>query len=150
MEPRMTIVIDTREQQPWSFGDYAEVKRGTLLAGDYAVEGDLGFAVERKSLNDFVGTVSSGWARFRREIEKARELGFPAFPIVVEADFADFFPRPDGSYHHNHPNITPQFLFKRIAELTFAGGAVLLAGDPVRAAGLCWRLLYLRKAQLNG
>jgi hypothetical protein len=148
MEP-LSIIIDNREQQPWHFGEHAKVKRGTLSVGDYALEGDHGFAVERKSLNDFVGTVSSGWRRFRGEIERARELQFPAFPIVVEARFEDLFPEEDGSLRYNHPNVLPTFLFKRIAEVTFLGGAVLFAGDPIRAAGLCWKILATRKAQTN-
>ena len=79
----LRIVIDTREQQPWHFPRHlAAVSRGTLSAGDYALEGDRGFAIERKSLPDFVGTISSGWERFRRELER-----MPAGAARVAAEY---------------------------------------------------------------
>ena len=143
------ITIDNREQQPWYFGDYAKVSRGTLGVGDYAVTGDSGYAVERKSLPDFVGTVSSGWARFRREIERSKEIGFPNFPIIIEANFSDLFPLADGSNHYNHPQVKSPFIFRRIGELTLLGASVIFAGDPIMAAGLCWKLLSVRKDQLD-
>ena len=65
----MEIVIDSREQQPWHFSpELVRVSRGTVRTGDYCVKGDRLFAIERKSLNDFVGTISTGWERFQREI----------------------------------------------------------------------------------
>jgi ERCC4-type nuclease len=46
-----TIVIDTREQRPWSFS--VPTKPGTLASGDYSIEGcEHLFAVERKAPGD--------------------------------------------------------------------------------------------------
>ena len=62
-----TIVIDTREQEPYSFDSrlVAAVRRA-LPAGDYSVEGmEERVAVERKSLDDFVSTVIHARRRFR-------------------------------------------------------------------------------------
>ena len=46
----------------------------TLPFGDYAFS-DLKMScncfIERKSLNDFIGTLSGGYTRFRNEIERA-------------------------------------------------------------------------------
>ena len=65
------IVIDTREQTPWHFHpEVATATRGTIKTGDYALLNDDGFAIERKSLNDFVGTIGKGWDRFCREIKR--------------------------------------------------------------------------------
>lgn len=141
----LQILIDTREQQPWHFPeDVAEVSRSCISAGDYALKGDQHrFAIERKSLDDFVGTISSGWERF--EAELARMIAFPAMVIIVEGNFAEI-----NHAHHNHPNIGAGFICKRIAQLTFMGASVLLCDNPTLAAGMCWRLLKERKAVLDG
>ena len=144
MDARLRIVIDTREQQPWSFGDLAAVSRGALPAGDYAVAGDFGFAVERKSLDDFAATVVSGRARFERELERMREADFPARVIIVEADWMDVL-----RHEYASPAIPPALILRRVAELTMDGVAVLFCGNPTGAAGLCWRILLERSLRLQ-
>jgi len=87
--PTATIVIDTREQEPYSFDTrLAAAVRRALPAGDYSIEGFEGeVAVERKSLDDFVGTVVRARARFRRELRVL--AGYRAACVVVEAGVAD-------------------------------------------------------------
>jgi len=78
-----TIVIDSREQQPYSFSCPTERRR--LDAGDYSVAGcEDQIAVERKSLPDFVHTVIHDVARFRAELEKLARYTLAC--VVVEAD----------------------------------------------------------------
>lgn len=78
-----TIVVDTREQQPYDF-DCATF-RTKLEVGDYSVLGMLDeVIVERKSLSDFVSTVIHNSGRFRRELVKMKE--YPLACVVVEAD----------------------------------------------------------------
>lgn len=84
-----TIVIDTREQEPYSFDPRltGSVRRA-LPAGDYSVEGlEERIAVERKTLDDFVSTVIHSRARFRKELRKL--AGYPAACVVVEAGLLD-------------------------------------------------------------
>ena len=84
------LIIDTREQTPWSFPPDVLTKRATLDAGDYALEGHpRGCVIERKSLLDFVGTTqrSTNWARFTRELEKLKACDKAA--VIVEASVAD-------------------------------------------------------------
>ena len=84
-----TIVIDTREQEPYSFDSrlVAAVRRA-LPAGDYSVEGlEERVAVERKTLDDFVSTVIHARQRFRGELRKLG--GYRAACVVVEAGVAD-------------------------------------------------------------
>ena len=138
------IVIDTREQRPWDFGGYAVVSRGTISAGDYALKGDAGFAVERKDLNDYVGTIFTGWARFRAELRRMEEFDFPARVVIVEAEWSDILSR-----RYNHPEIEPHAVLKRTAELLLDGVAIVFAGNPTAAAGLCWKLLAERKLRLE-
>jgi hypothetical protein len=152
---RLRIVIDTREQAPWSFPvEYAETIRGTLPTGDYALAGDMGFAVERKSLDDFLGTISTGWERFERELDRMDEAKFPAKVIIVEGNFASccYQTTLEGitSPRHNHPKLTPQFVFMRLAELTFRRVSVLFAGRRDLGAFMAYVLLKERNLQLNG
>lgn len=139
---RLALIVDTREQRPWSFPEeFVELTRGTLNAGDYALDGD-GFAIERKSLADFVGTVVAGWDRFLRELDRMPLT--PARVIIVEANLSDLTDReyPQGA--------NPKFLMSRVAELTLSGVAVIFAGDPTRAAGMAYRIFRHRQAHLTG
>ncbi len=85
-EPQpVTIVIDTREQEYYSFDPrLAATVRRALSAGDYSIDGlENTVAVERKSLDDFVSTVIHSRARFRKELRKLAE--YRAACVVVEA-----------------------------------------------------------------
>lgn len=81
-----TIVIDTREQQPYTFS--CSTVQHALTAGDYSIAGcESQIAVERKSLADFVRTVIHDRGRFQSELEKLAEYTLAC--IVVEADLDD-------------------------------------------------------------
>lgn len=88
----MKIVCDSREQAPFFFDgeqfENVEVQEGGLSTGDYSLVGlESRVAVERKSLPDFIGSISSGRQRFECELVRAR--GLDAFMVVVEAPFSD-------------------------------------------------------------
>lgn len=149
----MHIIIDTREQTPWAFEPYIETSVGTLKQGDYALDGDEAFSIERKSLDDFLGTIASGWDRFCRELGRMDEAGYPIKVIVVEGDYATctFREDPIGELvppQHRHWMLTPQFVESRIAELTIKGAAVLFAANAHLAAGLAVAVFKHRKIQL--
>lgn len=107
-----TIVVDTRENKPFSFEEYpVEVLQNTIETGDYAVHQpdhygnhdtlEAPFAVERKAAGDFVSSVSSSRERFKREIKRAADWPAP-MPIVVEKPWIHFS---QGNYYANvHPN----------------------------------------------
>jgi DNA excision repair protein ERCC-4 len=83
----LTIIIDTREQRPYIFYP-TPVKIQTLKTGDYSVLGmeDI-VSVERKSLDDFIASISWQRERFRREMERLSALPFSA--VVIEAKISD-------------------------------------------------------------
>lgn len=149
----MVIVIDTREQRPWSFPPHIETEIGTLNTGDYALRDDRQFAIERKSADDFVGTVSIGWCRFVKELNRMDAGKFAAKVIIVEGDFSSFCFRyrqgmilpPD----HEHTMVSPQFLMKRIAELTMRNVSVLFAGSADLASALALRVFIEREKTLK-
>lgn len=152
----LDITIDTREQTPWHFEPHQALTRiGTLRTGDYALTGDSGFAVERKSLDDFLGTVSSGWARFQREIYRAKEAGFPSLPVIIEASLLQclFRETEDGRLvgpDHDHSRLTPAFVTKRIAELSLLGCSVIFAENAAYASALAYAVLRERAVYLEG
>jgi hypothetical protein len=80
------ITVDTREQKPIKLKDY-EIINEKLEFGDYSCDGLL--AVERKSLNDLVSTLSSGFDRFNREIERAKDANGYII-VVTECDINKF------------------------------------------------------------
>lgn len=79
------IMVDTREQKPLTFSNSASMK---LDVGDYSTlpeKFDYTF-VDRKSLADFCASVTNAKERFKREMERCREMGSYLF-VVVEADY---------------------------------------------------------------
>jgi len=165
MNEPLRIVIDTREQAPWAWDEsQASTRVSALVAGDYALEADcepqkgkkslaVRFAIERKSLDDFLGTIAQGWDRFQREL--IRMESFPARVIIVEGDFESVcFKYHDGEVEapqHNHPRLTPLFIARRVAELTMMNVSVLFAGDASLASCLAYRIFKRReeKGTLN-
>lgn len=84
-EGELKIYQDTREQYPLHF-DNKEVMK--LSAGDYTCAGEFysDVFVERKSLYDLVGTLSSNVDRFQREIERAAQLEY-YIVVVIDAEY---------------------------------------------------------------
>lgn len=146
-----TIRVDTREQTPLDFSPWCLSVRGTVPFYDYALDGDEGnFAVERKSLDDFVGSVVMQ-ERLTRELAKrdrARQAGMAAAWYVVEADWCQLktyqFSRfTSGRVHAG-------LLFRRWRELEVHHGIhVTFAHDPAEAAFATYLLLKSRHEQIQ-
>lgn len=118
------VVVDTREQQPYSF-DPAHVTcvRRALPAGDYSLEGyEMAVAIERKSLEDFVASAITNQARFARELRALSEYDLRC--IVVEASLEDILAR---RYRSGaHPN---SVVGATLAMFVDYGVPVLFCGD---------------------
>ena len=78
------IFVDTREQHPLVFKNSESLK---LDVGDYAVMGeDFDYTfVDRKSYQDFCSTVTTGYSRFVKEIERCKSLDSFLFVVVDTA-----------------------------------------------------------------
>jgi ERCC4-type nuclease len=73
---KMTIIEDSREQNPLSLGDIrgVEVVRQGLKTGDYSLVGhENEICFERKSVPDLVGTLIGGHERFLREMDRMKD-----------------------------------------------------------------------------
>lgn len=89
MDIEPLIVIDTREQEPLRF-EHLTAITATLTSGDYSVAGlENLFAVERKTVADIVGSVTSGRERFERELLRLRGYRFKRLLIIGSAEEID-------------------------------------------------------------
>lgn len=99
MNKKFTIIIDSREQEGYSFSCPSIKKK--LDAGDYSIEGlEDRVAVERKSLDDFVHTIIHGRKRFYKELNILQNYEYAC--VVVEGNLRDLL---TGHYQSGaHPN----------------------------------------------
>jgi hypothetical protein len=87
----LAIAVDSHERYAWSFAhQQATTVRATLPAGDYGIvdeAGDVIAAVERKSLADFVSTLTNGKLRYAM----AALASLPRAAVVVEDRYSSIF-----------------------------------------------------------
>jgi hypothetical protein len=112
-----TIIVDTREQQPWSFEHHVTAHR-KLDTGDYSIEGlESIVAIERKkSVNEIANNIVE--SRFKDVISRLSQIKYPF--ILMEFDINHILNYPIGS---NLPKkmwdkvkISPAFLMKNILD----------------------------------
>ena len=144
----MIIRVDTREQRPLDFTPHgAEIVRGTVAVFDYAIDGDPAFAVERKSMADFVQAVvlKDSYRRELEKIRKAREIGMERIYYVVEANYQDI-----ADYDYNRfasGRVHPGLIYKRWRELSHRFGVhIVWAGD---SNGAAWAVYLLLKSRIE-
>jgi DNA excision repair protein ERCC-4 len=138
------IVIDTRENRPYSFTDRVETVNKALPAGDYSVQGaETQIAVERKSLDDYLSTIIHAQARFGRELSLLQR--YPRAWIVVEGSLEEVLQGRYTSRAH------PQAVLALTASLmTRYGVPVLFVGDRPSACALVEALLVQWATQQEG
>lgn len=112
----MIILTDTREQAPYLFTGYeVQVEPATLPVGDYSIPGFMDrVSIERKSLDDLIGCLTTGRDRFEKELRRARSYGF--FAVVVEGSLSDIY---QGMYTSN---MAPQSALQSILAFTIRYG----------------------------
>jgi ERCC4-type nuclease len=130
-----TIIIDTREQQPWSFEHYAKANK-KLDTGDYSIEGlEQIIAIERKkSVSEFANNITE--SRFKDVVSRLSSIKHSF--LLLEFDLEDVLIYPVGS---NVPKkmwdkikISPSFIIKHLLELQiYHNIKVLFCGDSDNA-----------------
>lgn len=86
----LEIVVDSHERYPYRFSDRdVTVARARLAAGDYGVmrEGQIVAAVERKSLQDLVSSLTTGKLKY----QLADLAALPRAAVVVEDRYSSVF-----------------------------------------------------------
>jgi ERCC4 domain-containing protein/Lsr2 protein len=132
----LTILVDSHERYPYRFASQqVSTERRTLSCGDYAVEvdGRVAASVERKSLDDLVGSVSSGRLRFAL----AELASLPRAAVVVEDRYSRVF---------TSEHVRPAQLADGLAELQVRYPSVPLVFCETRALAEEWTYRYLGAA----
>jgi ERCC4-type nuclease len=138
-----TIIVDTREQQPWVFESYTTANK-KLDTGDYSIEGlEHLICVERKkSASEFANNVVE--SRFKDVIMRMSSIKY-AF-LLLEFDLEDLLIYPVGSTvpkkMWDKIKISPAFLIKNILELEMSHNIkVFFCGNATNAAKLAEMIL---------
>lgn len=82
-ENEFTIIVDTREKEPYSFP--CQTLRTGLKTGDYSLVGcETRVSVERKRSDELFLCVGRERKRFERELQRLAEFDYSA--IIIEGD----------------------------------------------------------------
>lgn len=116
--PRAIVLVDTREQNPFSFsrfrGWFAGIQKRALALGDYSIGGleDV-CAVERKDLSDLVHSCTVDRAAFVRRLRLMAQ--YPHRLLVITSPLSQVKSR----YAHTNadPNRVTQFLVATLVGL---------------------------------
>jgi hypothetical protein len=129
-------LVDAHERYPYTFSrQQVTTERQALRCGDYGVEinGQLVAAVERKSLSDLVGSVTSGRLRFA--LAELATLSRAA--VVVEERYSQIFAQ---------DRVRPALVADGLAELQVRWSTVPLVFCDTRALAEEWTYRYLAAA----
>lgn len=140
----MRVIVDTRERVPWTFEDQGiECVRAKLDSGDYSLPGlEHRVSIERKSLDDWTGTVLRDRARFYRELERLRAFDFRC--VIVEAGIREIM---EGRYKSQ---AKPASVLGFVAEVTVMQAVpVYLAGSRAEAQVLAGAFLRMADRKLS-
>lgn len=111
----LKLKIDSREQLPLEFSNrvFDEVVVEGLPFGDYwaELEGkELPIVIERKALGDLFGTMTQGYKRFKKEMEKAKWAECHMI-LAIEGKLSDVF------VGFKHSEFSGESMLKKLAML---------------------------------
>lgn len=110
----LELIQDTKEQRPLQFN--CKLIKSSLDFGDYTCKTNYKkLFIERKSLNDLAGTLSAGFERFNRELERAKEMD-ASIIVLIEEDISSFLSI-GYSPHTKHIKASADFLGHRIRDI---------------------------------
>ena len=128
--------VDTREPwpHPWQrwLPSYIQLERAALDTGDFCLAGlPDGAVVERKTVSDFLGCMTSNRGRFERELARSRYVG--RFCVMVEGTLDNVLAA--------RGDMTEASLIGTVAAWTRRYCPILFAGSERHAAEFGWRFL---------
>jgi ERCC4-type nuclease len=119
MPNNFTIIVDTREQQPWHFSEFATAKR-KLDTGDYSIEGfeDILCIERKKSIAEIANNITE--KRFKNFI--ARMSQYKHAYMLIECNYDQMMHYPIGSdipkKTWSKIKISPLFILKYLTEIS--------------------------------
>lgn len=150
-EKHCVVRVDSREKTPWLLPAW-RTEVVTMKEGDYGIAGfssmsNPEFIVERKSVEDLVGSVTSSRERFFREIERMRAYRFAA--IIIEGSQREV----EGGAYHSQAR--PESILQTLAAIEVRAGIHCLWGESPEGAAvqferLCRQFIRGRIAQIAG
>lgn len=109
------LIIDSREQKSLKLDIPIEIKK--LEYGDYYLpDNKFNIFVERKSLNDFLGTLGRDYDRFCREIERAQKNGSYLI-VLIEEDINNALSFNHLPWVNRHTKATPDYIFHNVRQI---------------------------------
>lgn len=152
MQNKTIYILDTREKPNyrWSFSEYLAEDETTEIkkvdTGDYTIAGLENYiSIDRKkSVDELVNDFFSDKDRFKRELERAKEIEH--FFIVCEFGYNELF---KGS---RYSKVSPAFLLSVINEVEFhyKNIAFIMAGSAKNAEFLSYRILKTAQRLVGG
>lgn len=134
MDP-FTIIVDTREQQPWEFGLHVTSKE-KLDTGDYSIKGlEHLLTIERKkSVSEIANNITE--SRFKDVLNRMSQIPYKF--MLFEFDLEDVYSFPVGSdipkKLWDKIKISPKYLLKYLTELQLNYGIhIIYCGDASNA-----------------
>jgi ERCC4-type nuclease len=138
-----TIIIDTREQNPWEFG-FHDTAHQKLDTGDYTIQGlENILAIERKSAVSEIAT-NLGESRFKDVIKRLGEIKHSF--IVCEFSLEDVYNFPVGSdipkRLWDKLRISGNYIIKRLIEIQLEHNInTIFCTGPSEAEKFCVSLM---------
>jgi ERCC4-type nuclease len=138
-----TIIVDTREQNPWSLKHYTTSKK-KLDTGDYTIEGyETLLCIERKySISEFVNNMTE--KRFVDVLTRMSSYKYSF--IIMEFSFEDIINFPVGSSIPKHVwknlKITPSYIIRYISDIQIKYNIkILFCGNAYNAEKMALSLI---------
>ena len=148
----LDVIVDTREQHPFVFPQaYATPCPTALKTFDYALQSDCDFnggidpfAIERKSVPDFITSIVAGWDAEYAKIERQKAANAGPVVYIVEGRFQDMLTWPG----YARLDYGPAMVFRAWSIMVYRLGVhVIFAGQLGAEACL---LLLKRRAEHIG
>lgn len=142
----LIILRDTREQTPLRFPKF-KIIESKLDYGDYTAASDWfdSIYIERKSLQDLIGTMSKGFERFCREIIRAESMG--AYIVVLVEDGFKDFESFEYTRQGRYTNCSYEYIAHQIKKIMQSYGNIqfVFAGSKDKSADLLIKFLKAGK-----
>jgi len=137
------IIVDTREQKPWTFASCNTVKK-KLDTGDYSIEGlEHLLCIERKnSVSEIANNISE--SRFKDELQRMSDYLYKF--ILLEFNLQDVLNYPRGSSVPpklwSKIKIRPPYILKFLTELqTKHNIHVIFCDNPIAAEEMAFSII---------
>lgn len=138
-----TIIIDTREQKPWTFDEYATA-HNKLETGDYSIEGlqDIVTIERKRNVAEVANNITE--SRFQDVIDRLKKIKYPF--ILLEFNLDDIMRYPIGSTIPkklwSKIRITPNFIIKHLLDLELEHNIkIIFCGNSTNAEKIALSIL---------